>query len=223
MSSKIITIWGNSRTGKTTLAKKFGKVSIYLDLMDKSKVRDSVKDLSNLNFKSNFIVNKLKYIDSTIEHLEIIDDYVYLKHVDSDNLVPLFSESLRVQYFLYIISLIRSKENLIIDNFDLLYIGSGYKHLVKFILSEIFFAKNSVVFVFTDLCQFQLVSLHIGKNMDKDFYITKYDYKTKSYENMKLNYNHMLYIISNYYNNANREGFKQIEHIKFVPMDMVSY
>lgn len=223
MKSKVITICGNSRTGKTTLAKKFGKMSVYVDLVDKNKLKDSVKDLTNLKFRSNFIVNKLKYLDNTITELQVIGDYVYLKHIGSDNLIPLHNESHRVQYFLYIISLIRSKENLIVDNFDLIYIGSGYKHLVKFILSEIFFAKNQVVFVFTDLCQYQLVSLYVAKNMEKEFYLTKYDYKSNSYEHMELNYNHMLYIISKYYNNSHREGFKNISDIELAPMDMVSY
>lgn len=199
----IHSIFGNVSTGKTYLAKSLvaDKNYIYIDCNDiiNNVEIDNYIDKKKINNGTpEVLFNKLIYADPRVISLEYnIDlpneDMVISAKLDTDEIVPLNQISKKYHSLLYIILLIRSKNNIILDNLDVLNTGSHFKVLLELLISEIKFNKVKVVTTFTDISLWQLFSLSIPKEMEKDIIMTKYDYKEKSFDHMSIDYAQLAY------------------------------
>lgn len=230
-NSHIITIGGSSSTGKTFLANKLLETQnkLYLDMSNSYHQLVTSKNINEKNiFKYNkdVIFEKLRYIDRRVEELilnEYDDDYNIQCKLNNGDIVNLSDISEKYLKIVLLICAIRDKFDLIIDNFDLCFIGSGHSKIIKMLLREIYMNKNKAIFTFTDLSQFQLFSLSIDKKINKNFYMTAYFYDTDKFEYLELDYAKLAFTINHIYNREARKLLDIDRDIDMKPMDLKDY
>ena len=236
--SKVYAIYGNSGNGKTTLAKEKVKDALYINCtLDKlEEVLSYAVDIKEL-FKYNtaHLFSMLNLADQRIIGLEFTEE--------SDSMLPIkfkvigYKKSLsyheakpsnRYLMLMLLVLYIRNNKKIIIDNLDILFTGSGFKHVLKFLLREIEFGNKDVAVTFTSLPIWQSFCLLLKKEMNKEILITKYDFHKNEFNHMKLEYNHLAYTISILYNKTmkkefSEDGDKDDTKIVFFPSDSVEY
>lgn len=234
MSASIITICGGSASGKSFLAREMmtnelkNNNFVTLDMEGKMKhylIEEfgSLKDINNK--KSFYIYNKLKYADSRINSVNNnSNNSDYIVTLDDGSEKSLEEVSNKYIKLLTLFIALKNKKNIIVDNFDLCFTGSGFRNIINAIISEIQYNKNKVIFTFTDMNLWQLFSLSIPKEMDKKFIFTKYMYKDMKYSFLELSYNDLAYTINYLYDKEVRKNLNETNKNKrFKPADLKQY
>ena len=234
MSSKIITICGGSASGKSFLAREMmtnelkNNNFVTLDMEGKMKhylIEEfgSLKEVNNK--KSYYIYNKLKYADPRINSVNNnSNNSDYIVTLDDGSEKSLEEVSNKYIKLLTLFIALKNKKNIIVDNFDLCFTGSGFRNIINAIISEIVYNKNKVIFTFTDMSLWQLFSLSIPKDVDKKFIFTKYMYKDMKYDHLELSYNDLAFTISYLYDKEVRKELEEKNKNKrFKPADLKQY
>lgn len=234
MSASIISICGGSASGKSVLAREMmvkelkSKNFVTLDMEGKMKhylIEEfgSLKDINNK--KSFYIYNKLKYADPRINSVNNnSNNSDYIVTLDDGSEKSLEEVSNKYIKLLTLFIAIKSKKDILVDNFDLCFTGSGFRNIINAIISEIQYNKNKVIFTFTDMNLWQLFSLSIPKEMDKKFIFTKYLYKEMKYSFLELSYNDLAYTINYLYDKEVRKNLNETNKNKrFKPADLKQY
>lgn len=218
----ITTIWGNVGSGKTTLAKDlFGKRNyVYVDMntiLQDYSLDQYINPKVLLNGKPEILASKMQYADPRITKLtleEIEDDrYIISTEMFDGNIVPFNKTSRKYQMILDLIMLIRSRNNLLIDNFDVANVGRNNSHIYKLIVKEIENSKSNIALTFTDISLWQLFSLSISKDTHKKFFMTKFS--EDGYKNIELDYLKLAFTINYMYDSAVKKAIKEERKIRY--------
>lgn len=199
----ITSIYGNSTSGKTFLAKKlFGsRKYVYVDMetiLTDYNLDQYIDFKTLLRGKPEILFSKLSAVDKQITNVLIRkqDDEVFIEAElhGEDERVRFNQLSSKYRKILYLIMLIRSKQNLVIDNLDMLNIGTGFNKILELIIREIVNSKLNVSVTFTDIGLWQLFCLLIPKDVHKKFIMTKYD--NGEFEHMEIDYLKLAYTVN---------------------------
>lgn len=213
----ITTIFGNSCSGKTTLANSFNTHGDYLYIdcanMSNDYLIDCHIDKSLIEKgKPQVLFNKLRHIDPKVVEVvsqEVDDSIVFEAVLHDGSIVPFNKISKKYSAILNIILLLRNKKNLILDNFDSLFIGSANNNIYNMIIKEIDINNTKTIFTFTDLTLWQSLSLAIPLEMGKKFIVTKYDPTEDSYDNMVLDYKKLAYSVNFLYDRSLKKSIEE--------------
>lgn len=218
----ITTIWGNVGSGKTTLAKDlFGKRNyVYVDMntiLQDYSLDQYINPKVLLNGKPEILASKMQYADPRISNLileEIEDDrYFICTETFDGNVLPFNKTSRKYQMLLNLIMLIRSRNNLLIDNLDVANVGRTNSHIYKLIVKEIENSKSNVTLTFTDISLWQLFSLSISKDTHKKFFMTKFS--EDGYDNIELDYLKLAFTINSMYDSAVKKAVKEDRKVRY--------
>lgn len=213
----ITSIFGNSRSGKTTLAKSIDTYNEYL-YIDCSELKDDLmidshldKNLLNKG-RPEVLFNKLRYIDPKVAEIrikELDDNNIFEAVLIDGSIVPINKISKKYFSILIVILLLRNKKNVILDNFDSLFIGSNNKHIYNMIIKEMDINNTKNILTFTDVSLWQSFSLSIPLEMGKKFVITGYDAHTDTYDNLILDYKKLAYTVNFIYDKSIKRSMEE--------------
>lgn len=216
----ITTIYGNSVSGKTTLAKNISnkKDSLYIDMYTILQDYNAFNGIDNNvinNGKPEILFDKLSYADSRVKELTLVDvegDSVIMAILDSGEIVQLNKVSRKYQMLLNLILLIRNKKNLVIDNLDILNIGSNTSAIYKLLIKEIETRKNNVTLTFTDITLWQLFSLKIPKEVRKKFIMCART--NEGFEHMEIDYLKLAYTVNFLYDKSLKVAIEEDRNLR---------
>lgn len=221
-SLHITTIWGSVSSGKTTLAKELFEKRKYVYVDMNNILHDySLDQYMNpkvlLNGKPEILASKMQYADPRITDILVneIEDNKYILTTESFEgiEVPINKTSRKYQMIINLIMLIRSRNNLLIDNLDIADIGKDNSKIYKLLVKEIENSKSNVTITFTNISLWQLFSLIISKNTHKKFFMTKFS--ENGYEHLELDYLKLAFTINKIYDSAVKQAMEENRTIRF--------